>query len=31
MADWLLRTSGADEAGQIFVAIEVPHGPVVDR
>ena len=30
MADWLLRTSGAEVAGQIFVAIEVPHGPVVE-
>jgi transposase len=30
MADWLLKTSGAGEAGQIFVAIEVPHGPVVE-
>ena len=30
MADWLLKTSGAEEPGQIFVAIEVPHGPVVE-
>jgi transposase len=30
MADWLLKTSGAEEAGQVFVAIEVPHGPVVE-
>jgi transposase len=30
MADWLLKTSGAEEAGQILVAIEVPHGPVVE-
>ncbi len=30
MADWLLKTSGAEVAGQVFVAIEVPHGPVVE-
>jgi len=30
MADWLLKTSGAEAAGQVFVAIEVPHGPVVE-
>ena len=30
MADWLLKTSGAEEPGQILVAIEVPHGPVVE-
>ena len=30
MADWLLKISGAEDAGQIFVAIEVPHGPVVE-
>jgi transposase len=30
MADWLLKTSRAEEPGQIFVAIEVPHGPVVE-
>jgi len=30
MADWLLKTSAAQEAEQIFVAIEVPHGPVVE-
>ena len=30
MADWLLKTSGAETAGQVFVAIEVPHGPVVE-
>jgi transposase len=29
LADWLLRTSGAP-ARQIHVAIEVPHGPVVE-
>jgi transposase len=30
MAAWLLKTSGAEEAGRILVAIEVPHGPVVE-
>jgi len=30
MADWLMRTSRAEEPGQVFVAIEVPHGPVVE-
>ena len=30
MAAWLMATSGAPEAGQILVAIEVPHGPVVE-
>src|SRR5882724_11513427 len=30
MAAWLLASSGADEPGQIHVAIEVPHGPVVE-
>ena len=30
MAAWLLATSGAAEPGQIHVAIEVPHGPVVE-
>jgi transposase len=30
MAAWLLKTSGAGEPGQVFVAIEVPHGPVVE-
>ena len=30
MAAWLLATSGAAEPGQIDVAIEVPHGPVVE-
>lgn len=30
MAAWLTATSGAVEASQIYVAIEVPHGPVVE-
>jgi transposase len=30
MAGWLLATSGAIDPGQIHVAIEVPHGPVVE-
>jgi transposase len=30
MAAWLMATSGADEPGQIHVAIELPHGPVVE-
>jgi hypothetical protein len=30
MAAWLMATSGAAEASQIRVAIEVPHGPVVE-
>ncbi len=30
MVAWLLATSGAAEPGQIDVAIEVPHGPVVE-
>jgi hypothetical protein len=30
MAAWLMATSGADEPSQILVAIEVPHGPVVE-
>jgi transposase len=30
MAAWLMATSGASEASQILVAIEVPHGPVVE-
>jgi len=30
MAAWLVATSGAAEASQIHVAIEVPHGPVVE-
>jgi transposase len=30
MAAWLMVTSGALEAAQILVAIEVPHGPVVE-
>lgn len=30
MATWLLATSGAADPVQIFIAIEVPHGPVVE-
>ena len=30
MAAWLMATSGAGDPGQIHVAIEVPHGPVVE-
>lgn len=30
MVDWLLKLSGAADPGQIDVAIEVPHGPVVE-
>jgi transposase len=30
MAAWLMTASGAGEPGQIHVAIEVPHGPVVE-
>jgi transposase len=30
MVGWLLKTSGAADPGQIDVAIEVPHGPVVE-
>jgi transposase len=30
MAAWLMAKSGAAEASQINVAIEVPHGPVVE-
>jgi len=30
MADFLMAASGAAEPGQIHVAIEVPHGPVVE-
>ena len=30
MADWLMATSGAASPSQIYVAIEVPHGPVVE-
>src|SRR5262249_24035542 len=30
MAAWLLAASGAAEASQIQVAIEAPHGPVVE-
>nr|WP_234890151.1 IS110 family transposase [Sinorhizobium medicae] len=30
MATWLMATSGAVEGDEIQVAIEVPHGPVVE-
>jgi transposase len=30
MAAWLMTASGAGDPGQIHVAIEVPHGPVVE-
>lgn len=30
MADWLMKASRADHPEQVFVAIEVPHGPVVE-
>ena len=30
MATWLMAASGADDPGLIHVAIEVPHGPVVE-
>jgi len=30
MADWLIAASGAVEAGHVNVAIEAPHGPVVE-
>lgn len=30
MASWLMATSGATEPDQIHIAIEVPHGPVVE-
>jgi transposase len=30
MADWLMAKSGARDPSQIHVAIEVPHGPVVE-
>lgn len=30
LAAWLLKESAADEPGQVFIAIEVPHGPVVE-
>ncbi len=30
MAAWLLTASGAVSSSQIYVAIEVPHGPVVE-
>jgi transposase len=30
MADWLIAVSCAENPGQIHIAIEVPHGPVVE-
>ncbi|MFX6007027.1 transposase, partial [Acinetobacter baumannii] len=30
MAAWLMTASGAAEACQVHVAIEVPHGPIVE-
>ena len=30
MADWLMAVSGAESPSQIHIAIEVPHGPVVE-
>ena len=30
MADWLMARSGASDPSQVHVAIEVPHGPVVE-
>jgi len=30
MAAWLMATSGAGEPGQVSIAIEIPHGPVVE-
>ena len=30
MADWLLTVSGTESSNQIHIAIEVPHGPVVE-
>ncbi|MCC6890255.1 MAG: IS110 family transposase [Hyphomicrobiales bacterium] len=30
MAAWLMATSGAIDASQVQIAIEVPHGPVVE-
>ncbi len=30
MADWLMTVSGAKSPNQIHIAIEVPHGPVVE-
>ena len=30
MTAWLMVMSGAAEPGQVYVAIEVPHGPVVE-
>jgi transposase len=31
MASWLLKVSAAAEPGAVLVAIEVPHGPVVEN
>ena len=31
MAAWLMKASAAGEPAQVFVAIEAPHGPVVER
>jgi transposase len=30
MAAWVLKTCAVEDAGQVLVAIEVPHGPVVE-
>lgn len=30
MADWLIATAGVSSAGLVHIAIEVPHGPVVE-
>lgn len=30
MAAWLIATSGCTDVDQLYVAIEVPHGPVVE-
>ncbi len=30
MAAWLLAASGVDSPSQVYIAIEVPHGPVVE-
>ena len=30
MADWLTKASAADKPAQVYVAIEVPHGPVAE-
>ena len=31
MAAWLKVTSPASDPGQVHIAIELPHGPVVER